>query len=231
MKRLAYYTCYFGGDHNYSNLIPPIPSETTDCYFFTNNRTTFAKLQGTKWLSIFMEHIPVYNNPILDTMSTKEIRACPHRFPVLNEYDYLCWFDTKLKVYEDVVERCVTLLESSDTCIVLTRHPYSDRYTSVWDEYRTAMTVDKYRAEQARIKAYIERQLASGVSDHISVFYCGGFSVRKRCGKTEEFNECWYRHIQECGIEDQISLQFVQKTYPDSIHGLAYQESWKYFYD
>jgi hypothetical protein len=32
-NRLAYYTCYFGGDYNYSKLVPPIPSNNYDCFF------------------------------------------------------------------------------------------------------------------------------------------------------------------------------------------------------
>ena len=34
MVTLCFYTCYFGGNSNYSNLIPPIPSLQYDCYYF-----------------------------------------------------------------------------------------------------------------------------------------------------------------------------------------------------
>lgn len=33
MKKLAYYTCFFGGENNYSFMIPPLPSIKNDCYF------------------------------------------------------------------------------------------------------------------------------------------------------------------------------------------------------
>lgn len=85
MKSLCYYTCYFGGDNNYSKHIPPIPSEVNDVYFFTNNIDIFNKLENTKYKRIFMSNIPVYNDDILDTMSTKEIRSCPHHFQILND--------------------------------------------------------------------------------------------------------------------------------------------------
>jgi len=232
MKRLAYYTAYFGGEHNYSNLLPPLPSEVSDCYFFTNNPTMYTRLEGTKWRRVFVDTILIHNDHVLDSFSPKELRACPHRFPVLDDYEYLCWFDTKLKVYEEVVERCVDLLaSSSDKVLVMTRHPYSDRYKTVWDEYHVAMTVEKYRAQQEQNKAFLERRLAAGASETIDVFYCGGFRLIKRCDKAKEINELWYKYILECGIEDQISFQFVQQNYTDSIHGLAYQESWKYFYE
>jgi hypothetical protein len=178
-----------------------------------------------------MDSIPIHNDHVKDTMESKEIRACPHRFEQLATYDYLCWFDSKLKVFPDVVNRCVDILGSSEQCVVLTQHPYSGTYTTVWDEYNLAITYDKYRQQADQYKSYIQAQLAKDFSETISIFYCGGFSLRKRCAKTTEFNECWYRHIQECGIEDQISLQFVEQEFRPFIHGLKYQESWKYFYE
>jgi predicted 3-demethylubiquinone-9 3-methyltransferase (glyoxalase superfamily) len=199
--------------------------------FFTNNQNVYSKLEGTKWIRIFIDTIPIHNNSIHDTLSTKEIRACPHRFPVLDQYEYLCWFDTKLKVYEEVVERYIELLQASNKTMVLTKHAYSDKYTTVWDEFHTAMGIEKYRIQKDKYEAYIKHQLANGYDETISVFYCCGFSLRKRCDQQKEINELWYKHIQECGIEDQISFQFIQKLYGDSIHGLAYQESWKYFYE
>ena len=51
------------------------------------------------------------------------------------------------------------------------------------------------------------------------------------CEKTNEINEFWYNEIKECGIEDQISFQFVQQKYADLFLTLNYQESWKYFYE
>jgi hypothetical protein len=230
-KKLAYYTCFFGGNYNYSKLIPPLPSETEDCYYFTNNRDIYDRLAGTRWIRIFMDAIPIHDDPVKDTMESKEIRSCPHRFEQLAAYDYLCWFDSKLQVYKDVVNRCLDALESSEQCVVLTQHPYSATYKTVWDEYNLAITCDKYRQQADQYKSYIQSQLAKGRSESISVFYCGGFSLRKRCDKTTEFNECWYQHIQECGINDQIALQFVELQFRPFIHGLKYQESWKYFYE
>jgi hypothetical protein len=231
MKRLAYYTCFFGGDLNSSKLIPPRPSDTDDCYYFTNNKDIYNQLEGTPWIRVFMNSIPIHNDHVLDTTESKELRACPHRFEPLGSYEYLVWFDSKLQVFPEVVQRCISMLDKSDQCVVLTKHSYSDRYKTVWDEYNLAITYDKYRQQADRYKSYIESKIARGYSETLSVFYCGGFSIRKRCSKTIEFNECWYKNIQECGIEDQISLHFVEQDFRSYILGLAYQESWKYFYE
>lgn len=231
MKFLAYYTCFFGGTNNYSCLIPPLPSETYDCYYFTNNQSIYDSLNNTKWIRIFMNEIPIYNDYILDTMSSKEIRSCPHHFEILNNYDYLCWFDTKLKVFESTVHNAISKMTELNKIIAMTKHPYSDKYNNVWDEYNTAIQHDKYYKQKDLYSSYIKKQLQSGFSEKINVFYCGGFSIRKNNKIVREFNEFWFTNIKECGIEDQISLQFVQQKFDNCILGLKYCENWKYFYE
>jgi hypothetical protein len=231
MKRLAYYTCFFGGNNNYSFLIPPIPSETYDCYYFTNNQEIYELLNDTNWIRIFVNDIPIYNDAVLDAMSSKELRSCPHHFEILNNYEYLCWFDTKLQVYDSIVNNSITKMNETNKLIALTKHPYSNTYTTVWDEYNMAIQYEKYNKQKDQYSNYITKQLKYGFSENISVFYCGGFSIRKNCELTHEFNEFWFNNIKECGIEDQISLQFVQQKYNTFILQLEYQETWKYFYE
>jgi len=228
---LAYYTCYFGGDHNYSKLIPPIPSVEYDCYYFTNNNDIYQKLENTLWKRVFMSEIPIYNCDVKDNMSAKEIRVCPHRFDLLKNYTYLCWFDSKVQLYEDKVLETVQSLENSGKIMAFTKHVYSDTFTSVWDEYNLAMVYDKYRTEQSRNVDYINNQLANGYSEHIDIHFCSTVSLKKKSDKLIEFNELWYQHIMECGIECQISLSFVQQKYIDSIHVLEPKSIWKYFYE
>jgi len=165
-------------------------------------------------------------------METKQLRTCPHRFEQLRTYDYLCWFDSKLQVYEDKVNELVSKLsESPDKIIVLSKHPYSDQFTSVWDEFYLAIQSDKYAIQAQKYASYIRKQIENGFSEKINIHFCGGWNIRKMCKLAEEYGECWFSHIQECGIEDQISLQFVQQKYIDSIIVTEYQETWKYFYE
>jgi hypothetical protein len=165
-------------------------------------------------------------------METKEIRSCPHRFNVLNDYDYLCWFDTKLEVYENKIEELILDLENNENkIIVLSKHPYSDKQNSVWDEFSISMPIEKYNLQKEQYTKYINKQIKDGFSEKINIRFCGGWSLRKKCKKTEEYNESWYSHIKECGIQDQISLLFVQQIYIDNIIPVEYQYTWKYFYE
>jgi len=228
---LAFYTCYFGGDYNYSKLIPPIPSLQYDCYYFTNNHDIYTQLENTPWKRIFMDTIPIHNCHVKDNMSAKEIRVCPHRFELLRDYTYLCWFDSKVQLYEDKVLECISTLENSDKMMALTKHVCSDTFKSVWDEFNLAMIYDKYRSEKDRNVEYMTKQLANGYSEHLDVHFCSTVTVKKNCDKMVEFDELWYSHIQECGIECQISLSFVQQKYIEWIHVLEAKSIWKYFYE
>ena len=231
MVTLCFYTCYFGGNSNYSNLIPPIPSLQYDCYYFTNNTTTYDKLENTEWKRVFVDDIPIHNDAILDTMNTKELRACPHRFDILNNYEYICWFDTKLQLFENVILNYVDELKyDDDKAICLSIHPFSNKYTSVWDEYNTALQYPRYALQKDMYKNYIDKKLLEGYSEKIDIFFCGGFSIRKNCQHTRAFNEYWFENIKECGIEDQISLQFAQQKFNNIIIPIICTDVWKFFY-
>jgi hypothetical protein len=230
MKKLAYFTCFFGSENNYSFMIPPLPSEKNDCYFFTNNPIIYGKLENTLWIRIWLD-IPIHNSHILDTMESKEIRCCSHRFPQLTGYEYLCWLDSKIQIYENKVDEIVNEMDLNGKTIALTKHPYSDRFHSVWDEYNLAIGVEKYGKQKEQYKKYIEKQLSFGFSEKINIHYGCTFRLFKCCDKTREIGELWFKHIQECGIEDQISFQFIRQIYDDEIMALEYQETWKYSFE
>ena len=231
---LAYFTCFFGGDNNYSNMIPSVPSttpSTAPCYFFTNNRAVYDRLESTGFRRIFVDSIPIYNDPIKDSESAKELRACPHHFPVLAPYKYLCWHDSKLNLFEEKVLSAKRILARTEKSFALTKHAYSARFSSVWDEYNLCIGVEKYGKQKEQYKAYIEKKLAAGFSEHIDIHYCVGFMLIKQGPLARLIGEYWYANIKECGIEDQISFDFVNQKYGEFIHPLEYQETWKYCFE
>jgi len=229
MKRIAYYTCFFGGQENYSRFVTPVPSETDDCYYFTNDPNIYNILQHTKYIRIFVDKIPVENDLIKDCMNTKELRTCPHHFDVLKGYEYICWFDSKLVVSDEKVKEVLSILDRRPEIWAMTKHPYSDRFGSVWDEYNLAIGTDKYFLQKDRYKAYIEKQIQNGFSEKQDIQFCGGFTIKKNCAMANVMGETWLRHIQECGIEDQISFNFVRQLYSKNILALEYQHAWKYY--
>ncbi len=175
--------------------------------------------------------IPIETCNVKNSMYSKELKSCPHRFDILKKYDYICWFDSNLNLKEEKINEILTILDTSDKIRAMTKHPYSDKYMSVWDEYNLCVRYDRYRIQKDQYKKYIETQLEKGFSEKIEIFFCSGFILRKNCEKTREIDEMWYRHIQECGIECQISFGFIQQLYSDSILPLEYQETWKYCFE
>ena len=230
-KRLAYYTCYFGGEINYSKMVPPVPSQTDDCYFFTNNKNIYTALKSTRFIPIFMPYIRIENDAIYDAMNSKILRACPFHFKVLNNYKYLCWFDTKLTVYENKIQDVLATLEKGPYLMAFTKHSLSDTFKSVWDEYNLAITYERYSKQKDIYKNYIEKKLANGFSETIGIHYCTGFNIRKNCKIVKEIGEKWLEDINECGIECQISFQFINQEYGEHILPLEYQATWKYSYE
>lgn len=227
--RLAYYTCFLGNDSNWAFLIPPLPSETYPCYFLTNNETMLQKLEATQWIPIKMD-IPIENDNILDCRHTKTIRTCPHRIPELQNYDYLCWLDSKLAIEEDKILFLLKELERTGKKIVLSKHPY--QFETVWGEYELAIGHAKYYAEKDSYRHYIENKLQSGYSERLPAHYCGGFTLRDMTDpRVLSFGEEWLDNIRQCGIEDQISLQFVHQNYADIIHSVDYKWCWRYSYE
>jgi hypothetical protein len=227
-NKLAFYTCFIGNHNNTAFIIPPLPSTLNDCYYLTNNPYMNQLLQNTGW-KVIMVDIPLTNNETIDCMNCKIIRTCPHKYVELKAYEYICWFDTKLKINTDLVYKLIADMEISGKSIVLSKHPY--QFHDVWGEYNEAIKYPRYFFQKDQYKSYIEKKINEIGTDKLNVHYCGGFSIRKLTDeKVIRFNEEWFENIQQCGIEDQISLQFVHQNYTDIILGIEYKACWDYNY-
>jgi hypothetical protein len=120
------------------------------------------------------------------------------------------------KVSETFVENfIVTYFIEQNYTLLLREHP---RTRSVWDEYTDSITQDRYMLESEKYKNYIKNQIQNGLSE-ITKHHCAcGFLIRNmKHEKMNELNTTWYRHIQECGIQDQISFFFVKQLFTEYI--------------
>jgi hypothetical protein len=225
-NRLAFYTCFIGSTYSTVLNIPPLPSTKYDCYYFTNNEEMSLLTKDTGWKLVFL-NIPIYNDYNKDCMNCKHIRCCPHEYDELKSYEYVCWFDDTLTVDCEKVEKLLLELERSNKSIVLSKHP--NQYSDVWGEYYEAISYPRYFTESDRYFNYIQKKIIEKGNDILNVHYCGGFSIRKLTDKfVISYNNQWYSNILDCGIEDQISLQFIHQNYTDIILGIEYKECWDY---
>jgi hypothetical protein len=221
---LAFYTCYSGNDYAYSNMVHPAPSKEHDCYYFTNNSTTYSKLKDMGWIPILLD-ISIENDDIKDCQSTKLLRCCPHLFEPLNNYEYLCYIDSKLQIttVEKIEELQNILAANENLTLAMTMHPRN--YASVWGEFDEAMQQHRYNINEKKYSEYIHSQLSSGYKD-IPLRHCCGFSLRKQNDIMRRIGERWYSHICKCGIEDQISWQFIIQDFPNTVYEVPYKYCW-----
>jgi len=211
---LAFVTYFYGNINNVSYLILDVPSTKYNCYYFTNNKDMIEKIKNTKW-------IPIYDNKNVSDddneccMQSKHLKAMPHNFELLRKYDFLCTIDNKLEIYENAVENIINNeLIKNNYAIAIREHKFVQN--NVWCEFALSMLHERYRRDSEKSKNYIYNQLSKGLNETTKFHYESGFIIRNmKHSKMIEFNETWYSHIKECGIECQIALFFVKQLFPD----------------
>jgi hypothetical protein len=210
---LAFYTYFFGSNNNPAFNIPELPSLQYNCYYYTNNMDIIEQIKNTKWIGIYDEK-PTVDDLIESCMVGKHIKSMPHEYQELNGYDYLCFLDSKLdKVSETFVENYIyKYFIEQNYALLLRKHWFINN--KVWDEYNESMGQHRYRIESEKYKSYITNQLKNGLSDNVPNHCACGFLIRNmKHEKMIEINTTWYKHIQECGIQDQISFFFVKQLF------------------
>jgi hypothetical protein len=215
---LAFYTYFYGSDNNEARGIPEIPSLKYKCYYYTNNKSNFELLKDTKWIGIFDDK-PTSDDLIESCMIGKHIKTSPHKYNELKDYSYLCYLDTKVgKVSENFVENFINKFFIEQNYALLLREHWFVRH-SVWNEFNESMYQYRYTLESDRYRNYINRQISNGLSE-ITEHHCAcGFLIRNmKHEKINEINDTWYQHIQECGIQDQISFFFAKQLFDGYIY-------------
>ncbi len=217
------YSCFFGNDNNWANVIKEAPTLEYPCYFFTNNMNTYNKLEKTKWRRIFV-HKEIANNNIISCMQSKEFKSCPHRFVELLNYDITIYCDSKVIINNiNKIKSIISVLEKSNYSMIMAKHPLP--FTNVWDEYKLCLGTEKYNIQKELYKNYLNKYLKiEGITDTINEHFAGGFIIRKNNDICKEIGETWLSHIEECGIEDQISFSIVQQLYKGKIFGINWME-------
>jgi hypothetical protein len=212
---LAYYTCFFGNNSNVANVIRKPPSQYHDCYYFTNNKETYEKIKNSLWKPILLD-IPIKNDLTEDAKDSKELKACPHFFDILNNYKYSCYIDSKINVNEgkiyDIIEE---KLEHTNYLFVLRKHPFIKN--NVWDEFNECLKQKRYQKEKQKYFNYINEQIKNGLKIKSNVHFTTNFILRKNNEITKKINETWFEHIKQCGIECQISFFFIYQMYKEFI--------------
>jgi len=174
-------------------------------------------LKNTNWIGIF-DNKPTNDDIIESCMVGKHIKAMPQEYLELSNYDYLCFLDSKLaKINEIFVEEFINKYFIEENYALLLREHWVI-HSNVWNEYNESMNQYRYTLESDKYKNYINNQIKNGLSE-VTEHHCAcGFLIRNmKHSKINELNNTWYQHIQECGIQDQISFFFVKQLFNEDI--------------
>jgi hypothetical protein len=222
----AFYTCFFGANNNERNFIPPVPSLTHDCYYFTNNETTYERLLTTTWKRVFLVEGPTQ----LDSaMLAKYVKTCPHMLNELREYEATCYFDSALNLDGHLVIQLIeNLVKLSSYSVCMARHPFISKtwLPSAHSELREAILQPRYAVQQELYEAYIQEQVSSGLKDTDDIHFATGFIIRRNNMVSRAMNEVWWAHICKTGILCQLSFFFVQQMFREHIYDIEFE---KYF--
>jgi hypothetical protein len=214
-KNLAFYTYFYGSEKNEAFKIPTIPSLKYKCFYYTNNVKLLFLLQKTKWIPIY-DNKPTNDDLIQSNMLGKYIKTCPHMFPHLKEYDYLCYLDSKLehvseKFVEDYIQKYF-IDTNTNYALILRNHTFIK--PSVWKEYDVSIGQHRYKIQSDAYKKYINTQVASGLKAETPYHCQCGFLIRNmKHPEVNNIGETWLQHIRMCGIQDQISFFFVKQLF------------------
>jgi hypothetical protein len=223
---LAFYTCYYGSSNGNSSFrVPALPSTTYHCYYFTNNADIFVQLKSTEWIAVFDDK-PVSEDLTISATQAKHIKSCPHKYSELKDYDYLFYFDNKLSLKVGRIEYLIQYcFQQENFALVTTEHQTISckkkkrDYVSIWDEFKAAMPQPRYSIQRDKILDYIKTQSENGLSLTAKDHYKTGLLLRNmKHEKINKLNETWYSHIEECGIDCQLSMFFVRQLFQEFVY-------------
>jgi len=164
------------------------------------------------WIPLFM-NAEVSDNPIISAQQAKIAKVMPHKIQSLAEFDYLFYKDDKVDVSASRMKEFVFSLDEKKSPLSLRKHPFLD--SNVLHEFGEAMLQPRYKAQWVDTVKYITKQVSYGYKLESDTLYATGALLRNmRHADIQKLNENWYSHIEQCGIECQISFHFIAQIFP-----------------
>lgn len=220
--KIAIVTAYIGKTSTGDSpiLIPP-KIKKFDCYFISNNPTVLKKAKKKDWIPVKVDH-PLLDasksteNFIQNTYYGKEGKLFPQNF-VQKKYDILIWMDNKLRLNIKELQHYLAENHSQLNALTLHKHPFIQ---NIEEEFNKSIEYqERYQSQKSKYHNYIEKQLTKNLSKHNSLhFQCGLIIYNMTHPKTTVIQTEWMNHINECGIQDQISFNFIAQLYKPYIN-------------
>jgi len=209
-KEFAVYSTFFGNS-NAKTFNKADIDHHFDHFFISNNPQILKIVTGRGWHPIYLD-LPVSANRVLSAQQSKIPKASPHLFPSLNQYDSLLYVDDKISFSASKMYQLSQTLIQQNQALMIREHPSLTK--NILNELAVAMIQPRYQAQRDQMVAYIDAQIKSGLQlrvDHL--FWTSAILRNMRHSDTHLINEEWYGAILDCGIECQITFDFVAQKY------------------
>jgi hypothetical protein len=148
--------------------------------------------------------------------------------PPLPSSKYKCFYFTNNKLLLEKIKKTKWIgiydkyLIQEDYALLMREHNFIKN--NVLDEFNESMKQKRYVEQKDQYLTYINNQIKNGLSKSTEKHAMCNVLIRNmKHSKIKDINNTWYSHIQECGIQDQISFFFVKQLYKDYIY--IYSES------
>lgn len=207
--KIAVYSNFYGGDHLINGNFNPVVAHTYPHFFYTNNAVAHHKAQGAGWTAISVP-TPVSADPAVSNMQCKLEKVMPHILPELRGFDILIYRDAKMKGLDfAMLPKIISRMQAINAVAAFVVHP-----RCVIDEVVESMFQPRYLKDRSRIVGYVNEELAAGWAPVCPIHHGCNISVRnQRHEDTEAMNTTWMRHIERCGVQDQISFHFIAQMF------------------
>jgi hypothetical protein len=206
----AIYTTYCGHSKN-RTFKPWEISADTDYFFVSNNQSVLKEAEPYGWKPIYLP-LEVFENKVFSAYQAKIGKAIPHIFPALARYRYLMYVDDKIKFRSLQLPRLVPLMGNGLFSIGIREHNFLKK--NVLQEFAEALGQKRYKVLRDHMIAFITKSLDSGLDLQPERIYWTSAILRDNLHKdTIRINEDWYKAILECGINCQLSFNFIAQRY------------------
>lgn len=210
VKELAVYSTYFGSSTNKTFNANRV-AEGVDHYFISNNKDILSDVEKAGWIPVFLG-MELSSNRVFSAQQAKVPKALPHLFPVLSAYQFLFYVDDKIDFNVLSVKPLMEIMIKGNSSLMVRTHP--SLHGNILNEFAAAMIQPRYQAQRDQTVEYIDNRLHEGLTLKVANLYWTSAILRNMGHPdTITINEDWYSNILECGIECQISFDFIAQRY------------------
>lgn len=209
-KYFSVYSTFCGSSKNKTFNPTPVLSDYPHL-FLSNNQDVLSDAARMGWTPLFLE-AQVSDDPILSVHQAKIAKAIPHIISQIDDFRFTLYKDDKINVDIDKIARFLPEFEATNSPLAARPHPFLAG--NVLHEFGEAMLQPRYKSQMGQTVEYMMTELSNGSTLDCQLYATGVLLRNMRHPEIRGLNEMWFAHIQRCGIECQISFDFVAQKYP-----------------